>query len=99
MVDDFSRRAVVGNTLGRFDARQDNLVLDVRVGKGNRVTECDDFDGILGVIYSGSTDSISICLGLTFENCGGDKLFAGDFELVFENTDVKFDFLEMTVAN
>ena len=40
MIDDFSRRAVVGNTLGRFDARQDELVLDVRIGEGNRVTEC-----------------------------------------------------------
>ena len=49
MVDDFSCRAGVGNTLGRFDARQDNLVLDVRVGKGNRVTECDDFEGSLGI--------------------------------------------------
>ena len=75
------------------------MILDVRVGKGNGVTECDDFDGIFGVIYSGGTDSVAICSGLTFKNCGGNNLFAGDFKLVFENTDVEFDFLEMTIAN
>ena len=98
MVDDFSRRPVLGNTLGRFDARQDELVLDVRVGKGNGMTECDDFDGKLGVVYSGGTQTISICLRLAFIYCNCDNLLACDFEFVFVDADVKFDFLKMAVT-
>ena len=56
------------------------------------MTECDDFDWMLGVIYSGGTDSIFVCLGLSFENCSGDNFFVGDFEFVFVDADVKFDF-------
>ena len=99
MVDDFSRRAVVSNTLGRFDARQDNLVLDVRVGEVNGVTKCNDFDGKLGVVYGGGTKTITVCLCLAFIDCSGDNLFVGDFEFVFVVTDVKFDFLKMTITN
>ena len=33
-------------------------MLDDRVREGNRMTECDDFDWILGVTYSGGTEII-----------------------------------------
>ena len=67
------------------------MVLDVRVREDNGLTKCDDFDWMLGVIYSGCADSVAICSRLTFQNCRGDNFFVSDFKFVFVITDVKLD--------